>query len=144
MFRHEFEAFWVVPKSLVEDIHFRAQKGHNDIYIFGGVELIGDLCAGILLNGDFNCRTGSLSLNFTLAGVGAIHRYCLGGPSHKDAGRYHEHFLQQPSDPRVNLPYAVRRDDLVNLNSTAAWRKICEEANIAHAGTFHEPEGYCR
>ena len=95
------------------------------------------------VNGTFSCRSGALAINFVVVGIGPVHRYCLGGSRHGDGGRYHQHIIQEEDDARLNLPYAVRRDDLKDLSSEAAWQKICQESSITHTGEFFPPEELC-
>ena len=140
-----FRDFWNAEKSITEDIHFKSNAGHSDIFIFEDVEFVGENCEGMHVTGDYNCRTGSMAFNFQLKGVGAVHRYCLGGPEHHHVGRFHEHIIQKESDVGpANLPYAVRRDDFEKLSPKVAWIKICQEAKIAHTGFFRDPEEWCK
>jgi hypothetical protein len=145
MVSQRFSDFWESEKSITEDIFFRPSAGHNEVYIFDEIGFVGESCEGMYVTGDYNCRTGSLAVNFQLRGVGAVHRYCLGGPIHKDSGRYHEHLIQNEKDVgSANLPYAVPRTDLVNLSPKVAWLTICKEAKIAHTGKFSDPEEWCK
>lgn len=140
-----FKAFWEADKSITEDIHFKASKSHTDIFMFDDVSLIGPGCEGIVLNGDFNCRTGSMTVNFVMQGVGSVRRFCLGGAEHGDAGRNHEHVMREDADasPGSNLPHAIPRADLEKLSPDVVWREICREAKIGHTGRFRDPLEWC-
>jgi hypothetical protein len=141
MFRAEFEAIWSAEKSIVQDVVFELSRGYTDVYSVDNIEVIG--IGGLFANMSYDCRSAALSCNFTLKGVGAIHRYCMGGTSHGDCGRFHEHYIHHGDCVRRQLPNVVRRDDLTKKGTEELWRTVCQEANITFTGEFYAPEAQC-
>jgi hypothetical protein len=143
MVRAEFDAIWSAEKSIVDDVIFTSVKGNAHVYIAENIEVLGTGFDGLFVNLSFDCAYEGLVCNFTLRGIGAIHRYCMGATIHGDAGRFHEHQIQHGDCVRQQLPHVVTRDDLRNITNEERWRKICQEANISFTGTFFAPEVQC-
>ena len=145
MVKQRFEDFWAAEKSITEDI-FYGKSAHVHIYTFKEVGFVGEHCDGMAVTGEYNCRTGGMTFNFYLKGFGAVKRFCLGNNRHGDAGRYHEHLIQKDADSNLasNLPYAISRDDLKQLEPEITWRKICTEGKIVHTGVFKDPQEWCK
>lgn len=144
MNRHEFEALWNAEKSIVADIQFRPAFVYGRVFIVDDLEVYGEGCNGLTVNMSFDCDSYSLTCHFTQPGVGAIHRYCVGGTIHGEAGRYHQHFIQAPSCIRQGLKHVVRRDDLPKKTVEEVWNIICSESKITCTGEFFAPEELCR
>lgn len=146
MVMQRFSDFWAAPKSINEIIFYRQNQAHTDAYLFDEVGFVGNHCDGVYITGNYNCRDGSMTVNFYLKGVGAVRRFCLGGPEHGDSGRFHEHILETDCDayPENNLPYAISRPDMQGLEPEVAWRKICNEANISHTEVYNDPREWCK
>jgi hypothetical protein len=145
MVMQRFENFWMAEKSITEDIFFERSVSHSDSYVFDDIEFVGNSCEGVIVSGDYNCKTGAMGVNFHLKGIGAIRRFDIGGSKHKNVGRYHEHYLTKDSDayPVNNLPFAKNRDDLKGLTPVVLWAAICKEANISHTEVFKDPTEWC-
>jgi hypothetical protein len=144
MNKPEFDELWRGEKSIIDDIHFSLSKGFTDVWSFDDVEIHGTSYEGLFVNASFACDTGSVVYNFIIKGLGGVHRYCLGGTVHGDAGRYHQHILSDENDVRRQLPNVVPRNDLRGLSTLQSWRLVCQEANITHTGEFFEAEGLCK
>jgi hypothetical protein len=142
MNRQDFDALWIDGKSIVEDITFIASTGYTDVFSFDDIEILTP-DVDLRVSGTFSCRSGALAINFVVIGLGPVHRYCLGGNRHGESGRYHQHIIQKAEDSRLNLPYAVPRDDLKDLSPEVAWQRICQESSITHSGRFFPPEVLC-
>jgi hypothetical protein len=113
-------------------------------YGFSNVLVIGmDTDEILYMGGHFNCRTGGTTFSFTVEGIGAICRYCIGGAVHKPYGRNHVHKVKKERDVERRLPSIERRDELKNLTPKKIWETVCAEANIHHNGEFFEPEAEC-
>lgn len=135
---------WDNPHKCVnEDVIFARVPGFADLYGFQNVEVLGlDEPISLVVGGHFACREPSVTYNFTLKGLGAVCRYCAGGPKHGSFGRYHVHKANRMKEVERSLP-CERRDDLKGLTAEQIWSKICEELNICHTGDFYEPERAC-
>lgn len=145
MFRLEFENLWAeADKCVTDDIAYRKETGgHKDLYCFDYVPVICQSGVALSVSGSYSCRTGAITFTFTVDGLGPVTRYCLGGPEHRDATRYHQHLLRDGKDPRRNLPYAEARPSMEEMGAKQAWEQICKDADIAHTGMFFEPEVNC-
>lgn len=93
----------------------------------------------IVLNGSFNKKTGALKFNFLMRGVGPICRVEVNGAIHGDAGRTHKHDIRKDSDPRMDLPHAEARPDLIGKTPKEVWEDLCKRAKIEHTGNFVDP-----
>jgi hypothetical protein len=146
MVTQRFADFWTSQKTINEAIFYRPNKSHSQVYLLEEVGFVGMDCEGIYVSGNYNCRDGSMTVNFYLKGVGSVRRFCLGGPDHGDAGRFHEHILEKDSDayPENNLPYAIARPDMEGLDPEVAWRKICGEASVSHTDRYSDPREWCK
>lgn len=88
----------------------------------------------------YNPETGTKGICVIPPGAeGPVCRLDVDGQRHRDAGRSHKHALQTPECPRRNLPDATARPELSGLTMKQVFDQFCSEANIVHAGTFHEP-----
>lgn len=146
MVMQRFNDFWAAEKSITDDVFFAASASHTDIYVFDRIRFVGENCEGFAINGNYNCRDGSMTFNFYIEGIGAVRRFDLGGSEHGSIGRYHEHILyrEQDASPLYNLPHAVRREDLKGMEPLHAWLKICLEAHVTHTGLFKDPTEWCK
>jgi hypothetical protein len=145
MVRSEFDALWSLPDKCVnEDIVFIPHRSIPSVFVFEDVEVIHTSFDGLFINGTYHCKVGSIVYNFTLAGTGAITRYCLGSTEHGDSGRFHQHLIRTEDCVRRQLPFAIQRDDFRGLTALQAWNKLCGESGIAHVGMFFEPELMCK
>jgi hypothetical protein len=143
MVRAEFDAIWSSEKSIVGDVVFAPAKGTLQVFTADNIEVLGMGFDGLYVNLSFDCQFRGLVCNFTLRGIGAIHRYCIGATIHGDAGRFHEHQIMHGDCVRQQLPHVVARDDLREMTSEERWHTICQEANITFTGTFFSPEVQC-
>lgn len=145
MFRQEFEALWAERNKCVnEDIAYqRAPGARRELYFFDCIPIICQSGIALAVSGSYSCRTGAITFNFTVEGVGPVTRYCIGGTEHGRSGRYHQHLLRHESCSRRNLPYAEQRLNMVGMSAKKIWQEICTEADINHTGTFFEPEVQC-
>ena len=144
MVRRDFEKMWSAEKAINDDVCFTLSKGYDNVFSVDDIEIHGPDCDGLAVNMSFSCKTGGISCNFCIKGLGAIHRYCLGGPNHGNGGRYHQHNIQYASCVRRSLPHVVPRDEFKGLDTEDAWRRICVEANIKFTGLFFPPEVQCK
>lgn len=143
MTRAEFEALWNEEKSIVADIRFRYTPAYGNVYQLEDVEVYCESCMGMTVHMSYDCDAAGLVCNFTIPGLGAIHRYCINGTVHGSAGRFHEHFIQGPDCVRQGLKNVVSRDDLREKTVRELWNLICKEAKITCTGEFHAPEELC-
>lgn len=144
MNQNEFAAVWATDKSIVEEIRFRRSKQATEVYEFDRVEVLANFPGQIWVHGSYNCRIGCVAYTFWIEGVGSVVRYCMGGPEHGNAGRFHYHEMRRPSDPRQNLPYVEARPEMEGLTSLEIWKQVCVESHITHTDKFFEPEFLCR
>lgn len=143
MTRTEFEALWDAEKAVIQDVNFVPAKGIFNRFIADGIEVIGTAYLGLQICMQYNCETAGLTCNFTVKGLGAIHRYCLNCTIHGGAGRFHEHEILYGDCVKRQLPHVVPRDDLRDKTTEERWRAICQEVNITFSGTFFPPEVKC-
>ena len=142
MNRAEFEQLRDIPdKQITTDIVFTAHRQAAPNLVFEQIPVENSLGADIILNGTYKPDIPSITFNFVIRGTGPICRLCVNSSIHKDVGRTHKHSLQNEADPRKNLPHASARPDLDGKNAREVWETLCQQANIKHTGTFHEPEG---
>lgn len=145
MVRSDIDALWSLADKCVNgDIVFVPHRSVPNVFSFERLEILNSMMDGVYMNGHFNCSVPCVTFNITIEGVGAVSRYCVGGPKHGNVGRFHQHSVRREDDIRKQLPYAVRRDELRGLRAKRVWEVICSEANIVHVGTFFEPEEMCR
>lgn len=108
MNRAEFEAFWNEDKSVVADVHFRYAANYGNVYQVDDVEVYCQSCGGMTLNLSYDCDSRGLTCNFTIPGLGAVHRYCIGATNHGGASRFHQHSIRTPDCIRQQLRHVVR------------------------------------
>lgn len=143
MNRNEFEALRSLQGKLISaDITFAKQKPADNVFTFRDVPVENAMGLRVHLNGHYDPRIPKYGFNFTLHGIGPICRLDINGTAHGKVGRNHKHELLRETDPMpgINLPHAVRRDDLASLAVEDAWRQLCREAGITHTGAFNVPE----
>lgn len=139
-----FKDLWDCPDKCVNgDIVFLPMPPLDGVFAFEGVKVLNEVSDDLYLNGRFECSTGAVVFNFTVKGVGAVCRYCIGNVVHQPAGRFHRHSVVKSDCIRRQLPHVERRDDLRNLSAREAWERVCREAGIFHVGEFFEPEIKC-
>ncbi len=143
MERSEFEELHRLSGKIIEaDIEFRPKRRLDpNILVLDEATVENAFDLAVCLTGSYDRRTGHLTLNFVLQGTGPICRVEVNGPIHPGAGRTHKHELQQPSDPRNNLPFAAERPDLAGKAPREVWELLCRQARIDHQGQFHDPSG---
>jgi hypothetical protein len=144
MVRGEFEEFWRSEKSIVDEIRFVASKQCEEVYEFDHVEVLAPFPSIVLVHGSYSCRTEAVVYTFWIEGLGPIVRYCMGGPDHRGAGRFHYHCMRNAADIRQNLPFAESRPDMDGLTAKQIWEQICIEGKITHTDLFFEPEHLCK
>jgi hypothetical protein len=144
MNRNDFEELWKAHKSIVDEVQFVASKHCDGVYEFERLQVLTPFPSDVLVHGSYSCWTGAVSFTFWIEGLGPIIRYCMGGPAHSDAGRYHRHLMRNPEDIRQNLPYAEPRPDMSGWSAKQIWDQVCLEGNITHTETFYEPEYLCK
>jgi len=142
MTKDEFDELRRMPsKEISVDIEFVKTKYLPDyIVIFDKARVENSIDYDIYLNGHFNRKTGSLTFNFTLQGVGPICRIDVNGAIHGDQGRTHKHELINEHDPSAGLPIAYARPDFEGKSAREVWAMICKLAKIEHNGNFSDPE----
>lgn len=143
MDRFEFEQLRDLPdKEILKDVNFVSKKSARPVYVLEPLPVGNSLGLDLLLGGTYNPVIARISFNFIIRGVGPICRFCINGRLHPGAGRTHKHDLTQESDPRHNLPTSVvERPDLAGISLQDAWRRICAQAKIRHAGKLSGPTG---
>lgn len=141
MDRHEFERLRDLKgKCIRSDIEFRPDPKVSPNLVFDNVEVHNAEGAELFLNGTYKPFIPAVTFNFAVKGVGPICRLDVNGTVHGTQGRTHKHALQSDADPRMNLPQAIARPDVVELSVREIWNKLCQEANIRHEGRFMDPE----
>jgi hypothetical protein len=141
MNRQEFQQIRDLPeKKISVDIVWSAPRDSKPNIIFEQVPVENSLQWDIILNGTFKREIPSCTFNFVLRGTGPICRVEVNATIHEDVGRNHKHELRKDTDPRNNLPSAIRRDDLVGKSAREIFEVLCKEANIIHTGQFQNPE----
>lgn len=146
MNRSEFEVLRdLAGKAIAGDIRFESKSQTRPSLTFEKA-VQNALGWDLVLNGAFNPLIPSVSFNFQVRGTGPICRLEVNGLSHKNpngvsVGRTHKHDLQEEQDSRKNLPVAQSRPELnlMTMNVGEIWAILCQQANIVHNGTFHEP-----
>lgn len=140
MERHEFEQLRNLPgKRITADITFVSMNGMGPNLVFEQVIVENSLGWDVVLNGTYKPGIPAITFNFVLKKVGPICRVDVNGTIHGAAGRTHKHDLQREDDPRLNLPTALPRPDLVGKSAKDVWEILCKQANIMHVGKFNEP-----
>jgi hypothetical protein len=134
-----------VEKVIEDDIEFRPFEDNSELWVFDGVLVTNDLGHKILLNGAYDSRTKYIKFNFVLKRLGRqesgpICRLEIRGKIHPGAGRTHKQDVQGPKCIHDNLPHAVARPDYEACDLRDAWDRLCQQANITHAGQFREPQ----
>jgi hypothetical protein len=128
-------------KEISVDILFVKTKHlPEEVVIFDRAPVENSMDYEIFLNGHYNRKTGSLTFNFTLQGVGPICRVDVNGAIHGDQGRTHKHELTSEQDPNAGLPIARARSDFEGKTAREVWELICKLAKIENTGTFFDPE----
>lgn len=141
MNRTEFEQLRDLPgKRITAEIKFTGNKQADPNLVFEQIPVENSLGVDVILNGTYKPEIPSITFNFVIRGTGPICRVCVNSTIHQEAGRTHKHDLQVETDPRRNLPNATARPDLEGLTAREVWDNLCRQANIEHAGTFHDPE----
>lgn len=143
LIRSDFEAFWRADKSIVEEIRFTPSKQCEGVFEFERVQLLVPVPSDYLVHGSYSCLTGAVTYHFWIEGLGPVVRYCMGGPEHGGAGRFHRHCMRNLQDIRRNLPYAESRAEMTGWSARQIWEQICSEGNITHSERFYEPEYLC-
>lgn len=142
MNKNEFDQLRALPeKTIREDITFTEKKDSgSDNLIFEQVEVQNSLDWPVVLNGTYKPSIPSITFNFVIRGTGPICRVCVNSTVHGTEGRTHKHDLRTENDPRLNLPTAVARPDLVGKSIKEVWQILCTQANINHIGVFNAPD----
>lgn len=144
MNRSEFEQLRKLPNKVINsDIVYIEDSSEFPLFRFQGVQIENSLGLKLLLNGTYRPTINSIVFNFSVNGIGAICRLCVNGAIHKDVGRTHKHDLREEDDPRINLPTAIRREDLTGLTLEEVWTILCKQANITHNGSLKYPRIEC-
>jgi hypothetical protein len=143
--RHDFSQLLKARgKEIKADIQFVQIRNLPEyIVVFDNAELENPLGYDIVANGSYNRKTGATKFNFVLRGTGPICRVEVGGFIHGSAGRTHKHDVQEPDDPRKDLPHAHPRPDLEAKNPREIWEDLCRRAGIEHTGRFIDPLEEC-
>ena len=142
MNRHEFEQLRDLPgKRIAVNVAFATPRDAKPNLVFDQIVVENSLGWDVLLNGTYKPDIPAISFNFVIRGVGPVCRIDVNGTIHGAAGRTHKHDLQTEDDPRLNLPHATGRPDLGGRSAREVWETLCQQANIVHEGTFHDPEG---
>lgn len=140
MNRVEFEQLRALPgKILREDLVLRLDPRNGKTLRAKDVRVENEIGWGISVDFHYDPRFPKFVINFSADGVGPICRLCVNGTQHKDTGRYHKHELKMLRDPALNLPFALRVDNLHDKTPSEVWKWLCREANIDHQGVFHDP-----
>lgn len=141
---HEFQALWCAEKSIVEEVRFIKSGQFSNVYEFDKVPVLAAFPSEVWASGTYECKIQAVRYTFHVEGIGPILRYCMGGTTHGNAGRFHYHEMRSPEEAKRNLPHAVPRLDMRGMSAKQVWHQICREGKITHSDTFYEPERLCR
>lgn len=137
----EFEELRNLPdKEIERDIEFLPKPETAPNLVFEQIQVKNSLNWDVVLNGTYKPDIPSVTFNFVLKGVGPICRVCVNGSLHGAAGRTHKHELTTDQDPKLNLPNAIARPDLVAKTPEEIWKILCRQARIRHTGSFRNPK----
>lgn len=137
MNRAEFDALrQLAGKTIAVPITLSASRNHEKSMVALDIPVENSMGVELILDVTFKPEVPALTFNFSVKGVGPICRVDINGTIHGNAGRTHKHELQNETDPRNNLPFALARAELMAMPANNAWTWVCQQANINHTSTF--------
>lgn len=136
----EFEELVRCQKVINSDIRYIVDVNNSTSLVCKDIVIENPAGYQLKMDACFKPEIGTVKFNFSIKGVGPICRLCVNGTIHGDVGRNHKHELKDERDVSMNLPFAIRRDDLVDRSVKEIFDILCENANITFNGTFHSPE----
>lgn len=136
----EFDLLVRAAKEINSDIKYVKDTNNSSSLVCKDIIVENDLGYQLKIDAYFKPEIGTVKFNFSIKGKGPVCRLCINGSNHGEVGRNHKHELTEESDCSYNLPFAIRRDDLVNKSVKEIFDILCRNANIKFNGTFSSPE----